>query len=159
MSGEEGYSRQRTDLLISSLSTSKAPASISSSSLKTSRWMYELRSLPNSFQISLLISLCEEAAGAGRRFTGGGDMLEDGDRGRFFTGCLLAEAATLEGAGTDGREAPGTDLAPEETDVDLPLEAAFEVLAVFAGALALGLAAGGVALEVNWDLGTAGDTV
>ena len=76
-------------------------------------------------------------------------MLEDGDRGRFFMGCLLAEAATLDDAGTGVREAPSADRAPEGIDVDLPLEAAFEELAVFAGALALGRAVGGVALELN----------
>ena len=71
----------RTNLRISSFITASASASISSSSLNTSRAMYELRSLPNNFQISEL-----NAFSGSRRFDGGGEGESEGDRGRFLGG-------------------------------------------------------------------------
>lgn len=73
-----------TNLRISSPITAPASASISSSSLNTSRAMYELRSLPNIFQISELNAFSGSDA---RRFDGGGEGENEGDRGRFLGGA------------------------------------------------------------------------
>ena len=79
-----------TDLYISSRSTSSAPTSMSSSSLKTSRATYAFLSLPNIFQISALMELV--GAVCGRLFCAGGESLRESERCRF----RMAAGGSLE---------------------------------------------------------------
>lgn len=71
----------KTNLRSSSFITALAGASISSSSLNTFCEMYEFRSLPNSFHISEPRVFPGSDA---RRFGGGGESEDEGDRGRFL---------------------------------------------------------------------------
>lgn len=106
--------RQFSDLCISSLSKSDAPASISSSSLKTSLSTYLSRSLPKSFQISAdKAVLREDDAPAGVRRLGGGERLSE-ERLRFLGMDLVLVVVFSE-------EADGLDVTvsrePEALDV------------------------------------------
>jgi hypothetical protein len=78
--------KRTIDLLNSSLSSNVASASMSSSSLSTSRCTYVDRSLPNIFQISALIEFREAFDADPRFFAGGGesDSEELRERGRFL---------------------------------------------------------------------------
>lgn len=76
--------KDKTHLRISSFISTLASASISSSSLITSRAIYERRSLPNIFQISALSALSGSDA---RRLGGGGEGENEGERGRFLGGA------------------------------------------------------------------------
>lgn len=90
--------KSRTDLRISSFITAPMSASISSSSLETSRATYELRSFPKIFQISEPSALSGSDA---RRFGGGGETESEGDRGRFLGGIPPERGGTPPPPDTD----------------------------------------------------------